>query len=219
MASCCGISRTFDRKRAEADLRHYRLKGPDAVTRRLLDALHLPATGADTLLDVGSGVGIVAFELLESGVGRATLAEASEASLAAAGEEADRRGVRSRIEWRQGNFVDVAPGLEPADVVVLNRVICCYPDMKTLVERSANMTRRVYAAVYPREAWWVRLLIGLENLAWRLQRNPFRTFVHPEPAIEAELKAAGLRRQFVHRGAVWVTAVWVRSPPARNDHD
>lgn len=214
MGSCCGISRTFDHKRAEADLRQYRLKGPDSVTRRLLDAVHLPATGAGTLLDVGSGVGIVAFELLGSGVGRATLVEASGASLAAAGEEADRRGVRSRMDLREGNFVDVAPGLEPADVVVLNRVICCYPDMKALVERSASMTRRVYAAVYPREAWWVRLLIGLENLARRLQRNPFRTFVHPEAAIEAELKAAGLHRQFMHRGAVWVTVVLVRSSPA-----
>jgi magnesium-protoporphyrin O-methyltransferase len=148
-----------------------------------------------------------------STVGRATLVEASGASLAAAGEEADRRGVRSRLELREGDFVDVASGLEPADVVVLNRVICCYPNMKMLVQRSAGMTRRVHAAVYPREAWWVRLLVGLENVVWRLQRNPFRTFVHSEAAIEAELKAAGLRRQFVHRGAVWVTAVFVQSPP------
>ena len=212
--NCCshgqGIATTFDRKNAERELEQYRRKGPDPVTRRLLAEVAAAGGGADSVLDIGSGVGIVAFELLMAGASRATLVEASAASLAAAVEEANRRGLAQRITPCEGDVVDLAAGLPAADVVTLNRVICCYPDMRRLVQSSANLARRHYAAVYPRESWWVKLVFAAENVVRRLQGNTFRTFVHPEREIEGGLWSAGLRPRARFRGTIWVTAVFER---------
>ena len=41
--------------------------------------------------------------------------------------------------------------IEAADVVTLDRVICCYPDMEALVGRSAERALRLYGLVHPRD--------------------------------------------------------------------
>jgi magnesium-protoporphyrin O-methyltransferase len=146
-----------------------------------------------TLLDIGAGIGVVHHELLEDGIAAAVHVEAATAYLEAARLEADARGHGTRVWFVQGDFVDVADGLEPADVVTLDRVVCCYPDYATLLARSAAKCRAAYALSYPRDLWYVRLVVWAQNLVRRLRRDAFRTFVHPEAAIRQALADAGLR--------------------------
>jgi magnesium-protoporphyrin O-methyltransferase len=90
-------------------------------------------------------------------------------------------------------LVDVAGGLEPVDVVTLDRVVCCYPDYAALLARSADKCRAAYVLSYPLDRWYVRLVVAVQNLVRRLRRDAFRTFVHPEAAIRQTLTEAGLR--------------------------
>ena len=184
MTNCCcqGVDQIFGERTARHDLRRYRRRGPSKPTRVLLDALRREGVENATLLDIGGGIGVIQQELLEAGVARATSVEASADYLSVAREEAQRRGRADRITYREGDFVALADGVEPADVVTLDRVICCYPDMESLVGRSAARARRLYGLVYPQERWWVGAGLRLTNLLMRLSRRSFRAHLHPTAA-------------------------------------
>ena len=207
---CCGLTTLFDAKLARRDLDSYRRRGPSASTRRLLSAVRDAGHPPETLLDVGGGVGMIAHELLAAGAARATIVDASPAYVAAAREEAARRGTTDRLQLRQGDLVEVADDVPPADVVTLDKVVCCYPDMETLLAVSAARARRLYGIVYPLDGWWVRLAIAVENGLRRLRGSTFRSFIHPNAAIDAALRRAGLALRVRRRGLWWVVALYER---------
>jgi magnesium-protoporphyrin O-methyltransferase len=212
MSGCCqGIDGVFGDKTAKRDLRRYRRRGPSRPTRLLLAALREAGVSGAALLDIGGGVGAIQHELLEAGAERATGVDASQAYLRAAREEAARRGNAGRVSQRLGDFVELAEEIAPADVVTLDRVICCYPDVEALVGRSAEHAQRLYGLVYPRDAWWTRLGVRFANLGLRVMRNPFRVFVHPDAVVGAVARSRGLEPR-LRRGAgpVWQVAVFAR---------
>jgi len=207
---CQGVDDIFDARVAARELRQYRRRGPRKTTRLLLDALRAAGVRGRTLLDVGGGVGVIQRELLRAGAAQASEVEAAPAYLAAAREEAARQGHAERLRLHRGDFVALAPELPPADIVTLDRVICCYPDMPALVGLSAAHARRVYGLVYPRDTWWVKVGLALGNLALRLRRNPFRVYAHPAAAVDALVRRAGLAPRFARRTLVWQVVVYGR---------
>ena len=156
-----------------------------------------------TVLDIGGGVGVIQHELLGAGVQHATNVEASSAYIAATRAEAERREHAERVSHHHGNFVDIAADIAAADIVTLDRVICCYPDMEKLVGQSTVRARRLYGLVFPRDVWWVKMAIAAENFVYWLQRNAFRVFVYPTEAVEAVVNSNGLKRRFYRRTLMW----------------
>jgi hypothetical protein len=209
---CCqGVDRIFGDRTAQHDLRRYRKRGPSKATRMLLEALRREGVEHATLLDIGGGVGVIQLELLEAGAASATSVEASTAYLRVAREEAERRGHARRITFEAGDFVAVADRIEPADVVTLDRVICCYPDMEALVGRSADRARRLYGLVYPQDRWWVGVGLRVVNLLMRLSRQDFRAYLHRTRAVDAVAREHGLRPTLARRaGPVWQIALYTR---------
>ena len=202
----------FGERTAARDLKRYRRRGPSKPTRLLLDAIRAEGVEGATVLDVGGGVGAIQQELLDAGAASATGVDASTAYLRAAEEEARRRGRDDRVSYRHGDFVEVAASIEPADVVTLDRVICCYPDVEALVGRSAERARRTYGLVYPREEWWTKLGVGAINLGLRVMRSDFRVHVHPDAAVDAVTRAHGLEPRLHRRaGPFWQVAVFARA--------
>jgi 2-polyprenyl-3-methyl-5-hydroxy-6-metoxy-1,4-benzoquinol methylase len=193
MACCtryCAAEKKFDSKVAERDLRRYRRRGPNGITRLLVSELRLwPLEGAE-LLDIGGGIGVICAELADKAAA-ATLVEASPAYL-----EVARRAVLSRFAERaqfvQGDFVSLAETLPDADVATLDRVVCCYPDAEALLGAAAARARRLVAFTYPRDRWYMRGVTRLQNFLRRLKGSEFRTFVHPPQRMRAVLEATGL---------------------------
>jgi len=218
MPSCCsqcqGIEKEFNEAVARRELAQYRRRGPAGTTRKLLRALRAEDLEGRILLDIGGGVGVIQHELLTSGVERAVSVDASSAYLAAAQEEARRRGLERRVTYVHGDFVQVAEDVPPADIVTLDKVICCYDDMPSLVSRAAGRTRRVLGAVYPRDTWWTRVGVGFLNLIMRLRRSPFRSFVHPAQEIDAILRSHGLTLRSRGGTLLWLVAVYARTSAA-----
>jgi 2-polyprenyl-3-methyl-5-hydroxy-6-metoxy-1,4-benzoquinol methylase len=214
MMDCCqcqGIEELFNRKQATRKLREYRRDGPARSTQLLLDALMREPVAGQTLLDIGGGVGAIQHALLKAGAAHATDVEASSAYLATAREEAARQGNAGRITYHHGNFVDLADTLPAADIVTLDRVICCYHDMPALVERSSAKAARLYGLVYPRDIWWVRAGIRAENALMWLQRSSFRVFVHSSAAVDAIVRRNGLQQRFARNAGQWQVVVYERS--------
>src|SRR5688500_17373791 len=140
---CCakGYDEMFDDAQATKDLKSFRHDGPEPTTRALLNLLRAQNVTGATLLDIGGGVGAIHHELIDAGVHRAVHVDASAAYIQVARQEAERRGHADRVEFHHGDFVDLAERVPLADVVTLDRVICCYPDMPALVEASATRAR------------------------------------------------------------------------------
>ena len=213
--SCCrpDYDKAFDARTARQQALAYRRQGPTGTTRRLLDAIEDAGdVGGSTVLDIGGGIGTIGLELLAAGAASATEVEASSPYVAVARHEASVRRLGERAVIHHGDFVEVAAMIEPAEVVTLHRVICCYGDWQALVDRSTERARRLYGIVYPIDRWWNRVAIGLGNLALRLMGRSFRGYVHPEAAIDARIREAGFERRFRHRGWAWQTVLYERAP-------
>jgi SAM-dependent methyltransferase len=207
---CQGIEDLFNDQLVSKELAEYRAKGPGKTTRMLTGALEAAGVRGGSLLDIGGGVGAVQHELFAAGAQRATDVDASKAYLQAAQAEADRRGLADRVQFEHGNFVNLAPHIPPADIVTLDRVICCYPDMQHLVDLSAARAAKLYGLVYPRDTWLAKLGVWVINQLFRLQRKPFRTFVHPSQTVDAIVRSHGLRRRFAGGTLIWQVVVYSR---------
>ena len=207
---CQGAEKIFDQGIAERDLKAYRARGPGTTTRLLIDALKAAGIANLTLLDIGGGVGAIQHELIKAGAHSATAIDASSAYLHAAEQEAERQGHAGRIAYRQGDFVALAPQLSEADIVTLEKVICCYPDMRALVGLSSARAGTLYGVVFPRDSWWMRIGSLFVNLVLWLQRSAFRFFVHPTEAIEVVVRANGLARRYYRKTLFWQVIVYSR---------
>lgn len=211
---CQGIESVFDQRLAATQLERLRRRGPLKTTRFLIEALRARGVQDRTLLDIGGGVGIVHHELLASGAAEATDVDASSAYVHAARSEAERRGLAGRVRYLFGNFLDLAREVPPADIVTLDRVICCFDDMPGLVAASAEKARLHYGIVYPRDEWWTRLGIRLLNLSRRIRGDQFRVFAHSTEAVESVLNAMGLVRTYHREAGLWQVAVFSREGAA-----
>jgi magnesium-protoporphyrin O-methyltransferase len=200
----------FDRREAARKLRAYRKSGPARSTRILLDALVAAGVTGRTLLDIGGGIGVIQHELLRAGATRATDVDASNAYVEAAKSEAARQGHGDRVTFHHGDFVALAETIAPADIVTLDRVICCYHDMPALVDRSAAKATQLYGLVYPRDNWWVRAGIHAENTLLWAQRTPFRVFAHHSAEVDAVVRRNGLEPQFTRAAGSWQVVVYAR---------
>lgn len=210
---CAAAEHQFDARRAARDLSRYRKKGPDVTTRLLRDGVKAAAPPRGTLLDVGAGIGPLTFELLEAGLESAISVDASPASLAAGSDEAARRNRSQQVEWHRGDFVSLGKELPRADIVTLDRVVCCYPAFEPLLGEALEHARRCLALSYPRNRWYVRSGISLENTLRRVRRKPFRAFVHAPSSMEAFVRARGFDLVSRRSTLAWCADVYARVGP------
>jgi len=212
--SCCsapGCERIFDRKHATRELRNYHRNGPIKTTQALIHSVLRGGVKDSTLLDIGGGVGAIQYDLLNAGARTAVSVDASPAFEAAARGEAERQGFSGRIQYEAGDFVELADRIAPADIVTLDRVVCCYPNMEGLVRLSVQHSRRIYGLVYPRDRRMTRVVIRVQNFFRGLFRNPFRSFVHSVEAMDGLISAAGFTLRQRVRTFVWEVSVWEKS--------
>jgi 2-polyprenyl-3-methyl-5-hydroxy-6-metoxy-1,4-benzoquinol methylase len=209
MASCCdprGCDEFFSSRFAHRMAARYRKRGLDRTAQRMVEFLEERGIAGATVLEIGGGVGEIEIELLQRGALRATNLELSSAYDAEAGRLLAEADLEGRAERRLHDIAVDPEGVEPADVVVLHRVVCCYPDYERLLEAAAGRARRLLVFSYPRRNAISRALLGLQNAAFRITRKQFRTFAHPPGAMLAVLRERGLDRTFAHHGLAWQVA-------------
>jgi magnesium-protoporphyrin O-methyltransferase len=209
---CCAFENAFDADYAEGDLKDYLKNGPAKSTQVLLSAVQTLTQVQDaTVLDIGGGVGAVQLELLKAGARSTFDVDGSPAYLAAAKREAERQGYAHRTGFLHGDFTQVADQVEAADIVTLDRVICCYPDMHALVDAAAQKTRRVLGLVWPRQAWWVHAGFALFNVFERMSKYPLIQTLHPQRDVDSVAGARGLRMKHAQNTGLWQVRVYARN--------
>jgi magnesium-protoporphyrin O-methyltransferase len=217
MAGCCdpsGYRQVFNKREARRAARAYRRRGLDSTARPMVAALEAKGIDGASVLEVGAGVGSAQVALLEAGARSGVAYDLSPAHQEVGEALLAEHGLSDRVEWRTGDFV--ADRAAPhADIVFLNRVVCCYPGIE-LVDAVASRSVRLLAMAYPRDRWWVRAGVRALNGFLRIGRTTFRVFVHPTTEVGRRVAAAGLREVASGRKLMWEWHVWERgqSPTA-----
>ena len=158
------------------------------------------------MLEVGGGVGELHIELLKRGAERAVNLELSPAYDEEARLLLAESALEGRVERRLHDIAVEPDAVEPVDVVVLNRVVCCYPDYERLLGAAATHARRALVFSYPRRNAISRAIVTSQNLWFRLAGQEFRVFTHPPEAMVGVLREHGLAPQFTDGGMVWRVA-------------
>ena len=215
MSDCCspkGYQWIFNEKTARADAQSYRRKGLDPTSRQIVDYLKHRGVEGRTVLEVGGGVGAIQIELLKAGASKAVSVELTPTYEKVALELLREAGFEERVERRVNDFARSANEFAVADIVIMNRVICCYPDMPVLAGAAADHTGEVLVMSFPKRTWWTRAMLALGNLALRITRRQFQVFIHPPAQILAEAERHGLRKAIDRRGLFWEVAAAQRAP-------
>jgi magnesium-protoporphyrin O-methyltransferase len=180
-------------------------------TKLILEAVRSLRLKDANLLDIGGGIGVIHHELLNDVAREATHVDASSAYLKESRQESARRGHSERVHFIHADFTDVASELSTADIVTLDRVVCCYPDFHRLLEAAAGHSRRALALTYPRETWYMRFALKVANFFQGLRKDPFRVFLHPIAEMDALLEREGFKRASLRRLFVWEMALYQKT--------
>jgi magnesium-protoporphyrin O-methyltransferase len=206
MAGCCrsGVcEEMFNPRKARANLRRYRKKGLDKLEREMvLTASAQPLTA-------------LAFWRLEEG------SAPFRPSCWRLGQEAERwlnwcpptnpsrarlaqhKGIEGRSTFRVADVLEQPGSVAPADIVILNRVVCCSPDGVRLTAAAGKLAGRMLLVIYPRDRTVVRLVMGFMNGVFGVMGRSFRTFLHPPSALSAAAQAEGLSAAEMRRTVAW----------------
>lgn len=214
MPDCCsakGYRWVFSERMAQSDAKRYRSRGLDATSKRIVDFLKRQGVEGRTVLEVGGGVGAIQIELLKAGAARAVNVEITPTYEKVASGLLSEAGLSDRVERKVTDFARAGDEVAAADIVILNRVICCYPDMPRLAGAAAEHAQEVLVMSFPRRTWWTRAGLGVGNALLWLTRREFHIFVHDPGQIFATSESRGLRRVLDQPGRLWMVAALTRS--------
>ncbi|MDQ4503503.1 methyltransferase domain-containing protein [Sinomonas sp. ASV322] len=214
MDSCCGgphdpgrdhgYDAIFDSRFSGAIAKRYGRRGLRQSERRIVEFLAGTGIEGATVLEIGGGVGEIQLELLKRGAARAVNLELSAGYEEDAARLIERAGFGGRIERRLGvDLAEEGDGVEAADVVVLHRVVCCYPDYAKLLTAAADHARRAIVFSYPTANLPARAFIRLMNGLLAASGRSFRGFIHPPEAMADVVRGQGLEPSFQWHSPVW----------------
>jgi 2-polyprenyl-3-methyl-5-hydroxy-6-metoxy-1,4-benzoquinol methylase len=206
MGDCCepeGYDVTFSDRFARRLARRYRRRGLTRSSRAIVAFLTQRGIADATILEIGGGVGDLQVELLRQGAARATNLEISTSYEPEAIALLERSGLRDRVDRRLLDIAQAPDAVDGADVVVLHRVVCCYPDVQRLLTAAADHATRLLVFSHPPANMLSRIIFASENMLFRLRRTPFRTYVHDPDAMRTAAEHGRLRTAYRHDGMAW----------------
>ena len=206
MPECCdpgGYEQEFDAAFARRMAARYRRTGLTRTERLLVDFLAGDGIRGATVLEIGGGVGEIGLELLRRGAASATTLELSTAYDEEAARLAAEAGMGSRVHRRIADIAAHPEDVEPADHVVLHRVVCCYPDYDRLLTAAADRCRVRLAFSHPRRDPVSRAVSAVENALCTMRGSGFRSYLHPPAAMVRTVEARGMRAELHGRGWLW----------------
>lgn len=190
--------------------KRFEKKGFEPSQQQLMMGLEQAGYQDAKILEIGSGVGHLHLTLLERGAASAVGVDLASKMIEEARRWAAERTLTDRTDYVEGDFMEIHATLPDADVTVLDKVVCCYPDADGLVHASLAKTGRVYALTYPLNRWYIRAMMGLVALAMKIVRSDFRPYVHDPERIEKWITETGFDKHYQNNNMVWLTQVYVK---------
>jgi SAM-dependent methyltransferase len=209
MSGCCdprGCDRMFNDRFARRLAARYRKKGLGGTPRRIVELLAERGVQGATVLEIGGGVGEIQIELLRRGAASATNVELSPGYESEAARLLDEAGMTGRVQRRLADIATDPDAVDVADIVVLHRVVCCYPDYPRLLAAAAGRARSQLVFSFPPRNAVSRAVVATQNRLLGWGGRQFRTFAHSPTDMLAVLAEHGMPATLAHHGAVWQVA-------------
>jgi magnesium-protoporphyrin O-methyltransferase len=181
----------FTAKAARKTLRRYRKKGLTKLERQMVAGVPTQALHGARVLEIGGGIGTIQAELLVGGAGSGEIVELVSAYEPYARELAQDKGIEDRSTFRVADVLEGPETVPPADVVILNRVVCCSPDGVRLTGAAARLAGRMLLLSYPRDRFFVRIGARVMNVVFWIMKRSFRIFLHERSSLYAAAQAEG----------------------------
>ncbi|MBI3841330.1 MAG: class I SAM-dependent methyltransferase [Thaumarchaeota archaeon] len=198
-------------------LEDYRKKGLGVTSRVLISTLKAKGLPGATTLELGCGVGALTLEFLKEGAASATGVDLSPSMIKMAKALAAEAGYASSSTFELGDWAMMP--LKNVDIVVLDTVLCCYPDLDALLENSSGAATKYYGIAIPDDrralTKFLKPFLPLQKIFVR--RGSFRFFIHPTSKILGRLKAKGFTLLSDSKaGRIW--SVFVFATPEAQNH-
>ena len=149
--------------------------------------------------------------MIQTGASRATGIDISRKMIDYAESLAGKKGIEEKTEYSIGDFVESHDQFVEHDVLVLDKVICCYPDSETLIKISAAKCCKSYAISYPRDSWLPRFAFGAMRFGLTLFRSEFKPKVYPVSWVVEQIEKAGFQRRTHWQDYFWISEVYQRT--------
>jgi len=210
MNYCCILNRVFDKKEAQKDLKRYSKKGLNKETKLLIDFLKDKIANLD-VLDIGCGIGDLTIELAKKGANNSLGIDMSEAYIKTAKYLSKQQGFEQTVDFEVMDSVNNEEKIKKMDVVVSNKVICCYPDMQKFINASASHTKKYYGIIFPNDNILVSFFSVFQNWFYQFsKRKGFRLYIHNNEKLRKLIESHGLKRIFNERKGFWMIGVFMR---------
>lgn len=183
----------FGEKAARQDLKRYRRNGLRRIERQMVAAVPEAILEGGRVLEIGGGIGTLQAELVAAGAATGEVVELVEAYAPFARELAESKGLAGRTSFRVADLLTGEASVAPADVVILNGVVCCTPDGLALIREAAALTRGMLLLSYPRQSAWTRPVIASINAYMAIRGKAYRAFLRPTSEMVAVAESGGLR--------------------------
>jgi magnesium-protoporphyrin O-methyltransferase len=193
----------FSPRVARRSLERYRRRGLDRLERQMVAAASAGGLAGVRVIEIGGGIGTLQAELLEAGAEQGEIVELVPAYEPFARELAREKGLDARVSFRVEDVLGSPEAVEPGDVVLLNRVVCCSRDGVELAGAAARLARRTLVLSFPRDRLLMRVGLGAMNVFLALFRRSFRVFAHRRRTLLAAAQAEGLELVAGERGFAW----------------
>ncbi len=191
---CCGADLFFNKKTAAKEYRKYLKKGPSRVTAKIIEQLDSQNVGGKSMVDVGGGIGALQWWFLQKGGNKTTDIDASSGYLKQAENHASKNGWQDKTHFIMGDCTDVYKEIEDPHFITLDKVVCCYPNYKEILELTCEKSTGHISLSYPMDGIISQTLRWFGDLYFRLVKNPYRPFVHPVKDIRNVFAERGYQR-------------------------
>jgi len=197
-------------RKAQKEMERYLKRGPKKSTRWLLEPVLERVNEGDSVLDIGGGVGALLLELQKLSIGDSYYMDISESYTAVFLQEVCEKSLKHKINIHAGDFTEKHHLIPQADIVTLDKVLCCYQDFNHLLTLSLHKTRKMLAYTVPDNVWWVHSINRLQTSLKGLFTRQLVTYVHPIDKMEAVAVAQGFHKVFQKKHTGWLTVVYCK---------
>lgn len=208
---CCGADMFFDKKTANKKYKAYLKKGPARVTAKIISQLMTHTIEGKSMVDIGGGIGALQWWFLENGGSKTVDIDASSGYLKQAKDHAKSKGWDSSSEFLLGDCMEVYPQIEATDYITLDKVVCCYPNYKEILEATCDKATTAVSLSYPMDGFLSEIIRKMGDFFMSFKDNPFRPFIHPVKDIRLVFEQKGFKRVAHNLAFPWHVETYKRN--------
>lgn len=208
---CCGADLFFDKKTADKEYRKYLKKGPSRITAKMISQLEDQDIGGKSMIDIGGGIGALQWWFLENGGNNTVGIDASSGYLKQAEDHAKNKGLESNTKFLLGDCVEVYPQIEKAHYITLDKVVCCYPNYKEILEATCEKATEAISLSYPMDGIISQAIRKMGDILMSFRDNSFRPFIHSVKDIRNLLEQKGFHRVIHTLAFPWHVETYVKT--------